>query len=34
MLYKPTKFAMETEQLQQNYSDCWQSLQKHFTEIN
>ena len=34
MLYKPTKFAMETEKMQKTYSDCWQSLQKHFTEIN
>lgn len=32
MVYKPTKFAMETELLQQDYSDCWQGLQKHFSQ--
>ena len=31
LLYKPTKFAMETEYMQQDYSDCWQGLKKHFT---
>lgn len=31
LLYKPTKFAMETEHMQQDYSDCWQGLKKHFT---
>jgi homogentisate 1,2-dioxygenase len=31
LLYKPTKFAMETEHLQQDYSGCWQGLKKHFT---
>ncbi|MGY8999405.1 MAG: homogentisate 1,2-dioxygenase [Rhodospirillales bacterium] len=30
MIYKPTKFAMETELMQQDYSNCWQGLQKHF----
>jgi len=34
MVYKPTKFAMETEHMQQDYSDCWQGLQKHFSEKN
>ena len=32
MIYKPTKFAMETELRQQDYSDCWQGLQKHFSQ--
>jgi homogentisate 1,2-dioxygenase len=27
---RPTKFAMETEALQQDYSDCWQGLKKNF----
>jgi homogentisate 1,2-dioxygenase len=27
---RPTKFAMETEALQKDYSDCWQGLKKHF----
>ena len=30
MVYKPTKFAMETELMQKNYFECWQGLQKHF----
>jgi homogentisate 1,2-dioxygenase len=31
MVYQPTKFAMETDLRQQDYSDCWQGLQKHFS---
>ncbi len=31
MVYKPTKFALETELMQQDYADCWQGLQKHFS---
>ena len=31
MVYKPTKFALETEYRQFDYSDCWQGLQKHFS---
>ena len=27
---RPTKFAMETEALQKDYSDCWRGLKKHF----
>ena len=26
----PTRFAMEAEQLQENYTDCWQRLPRHF----
>ena len=32
MLYTPTKFAMETEYRQKDYSDCWQGLKKHFIQ--
>lgn len=28
---RPTRFALETPQLQKNYLDCWQGLAKHFT---
>ncbi len=31
LVYKPTKFALETELLQQDYADCWQGLKKHFS---
>jgi homogentisate 1,2-dioxygenase len=34
LVYKPTKFAMESEYMQRDYSDCWQSLQKHFVAEN
>jgi homogentisate 1,2-dioxygenase len=27
---RPTRFASESEQLQQNYADCWSGVQKHF----
>ena len=27
---KPTQFALETAQLQADYSECWQGLSKHF----
>jgi homogentisate 1,2-dioxygenase len=27
---RPTKFAMETDALQKDYSDCWQGLKKNF----
>ena len=27
---QPTRFAMEAEQLQDNYRDCWQGLSRHF----
>lgn len=27
---RPTKFALESPQLQVNYSECWQGLAKHF----
>lgn len=29
-LLRPTKFALETEALQKNYYECWQSLKKNF----
>ncbi|MFM0190202.1 homogentisate 1,2-dioxygenase [Paraburkholderia nemoris] len=29
-LIKPTRFALETAQLQANYYECWQGLKKHF----
>ncbi|OAJ51603.1 homogentisate 1,2-dioxygenase [Paraburkholderia ginsengiterrae] len=29
-LIKPTRFALETSQLQANYYECWQGLNKHF----
>jgi homogentisate 1,2-dioxygenase len=28
---RPTRFALETPQLQPDYADCWQGLRKHFT---
>ncbi|HEX9278032.1 MAG TPA: homogentisate 1,2-dioxygenase [Casimicrobiaceae bacterium] len=28
---RPTRFALETPQLQKDYLDCWQGLTKHFT---
>jgi len=28
---RPTRFALETPQLQKNYLDCWKGLTKHFT---
>ena len=28
---RPTRFALETPQLQKDYLDCWQGLAKHFT---
>ena len=27
----PTRFAMETPQLQHDYAECWHGLRKHFT---
>nr|WP_246270443.1 homogentisate 1,2-dioxygenase [Paraburkholderia solisilvae] len=29
-LIRPTRFALESAQLQANYADCWQGLKKHF----
>lgn len=29
-LIQPTRFAMETEALQETYRDCWSGLKKHF----
>ena len=29
-LIKPTRFALETAQLQAHYYECWQGLTKHF----
>ena len=29
-LIRPTRFALESAQLQTNYADCWQGLKKHF----
>ncbi|GAB3629790.1 homogentisate 1,2-dioxygenase [Pandoraea terrae] len=29
-LIRPTRFALETKQLQHDYYTCWQGLQKHF----
>ncbi|MET3107429.1 homogentisate 1,2-dioxygenase [Oxalobacteraceae bacterium GrIS 2.11] len=29
-ILRPTRFAMETPQLQANYAECWQGLSKHF----
>ena len=29
-LIKPTRFALETAQLQAHYYECWQGLKKHF----
>ncbi len=31
-IIRPTKFAMETAQLQENYTDVWQGLRKKFVE--
>ncbi len=31
VLIKPTQFALETSQLQSNYFQCWQTLEKHFS---
>ena len=28
---RPTRFALETPQLQKDYLDCWKGLTKHFT---
>ena len=28
---KPTRFALETSQLQNEYYRCWQNLKKHFS---
>jgi homogentisate 1,2-dioxygenase len=28
---RPTRFALELPQLQQNYTQCWQGLSSHFT---
>ena len=30
-LIRPTRFALETPQLQRDYLDCWQGLTRHFT---
>ena len=30
LLYRPTRFALETPALQKDYFECWQGLQKHF----
>jgi len=30
LTYRPTKQAMNTSALHQNYQDCWQGLKKHF----
>jgi len=27
---QPTRFALETPQLQADYAECWQGLRKHF----
>jgi homogentisate 1,2-dioxygenase len=27
---RPTRFALEAPELQQDYQDCWQGLKKHF----
>lgn len=29
-ILRPTRFAMESEQRQKNYQECWQGLAKHF----
>jgi homogentisate 1,2-dioxygenase len=29
-LIRPTRFALESAQLQANYHECWQGLTKHF----
>ena len=29
-IIRPTRFALESPQLQRNYADCWQGLRKHF----
>ena len=29
-IIRPTKFAMETDSLQEDYHKCWEGLQKHF----
>ncbi|MDY7792531.1 homogentisate 1,2-dioxygenase [Burkholderia ubonensis] len=29
-LIRPTRFALDTAQLQANYFECWQGIQKHF----
>jgi homogentisate 1,2-dioxygenase len=31
-LIRPTEFAMATDALQGDYSDCWQGLKSHFTD--
>jgi homogentisate 1,2-dioxygenase len=31
-MIRPTKFAMETAQLQHEYFEVWQGLKKHFRE--
>jgi len=30
-ILRPTRFAMESQERQKNYADCWQGLVKHFT---
>lgn len=30
-VFRPTRFALETAQLQQDYLECWRGLKKHFT---
>jgi homogentisate 1,2-dioxygenase len=32
-VFRPTKFAMETEALQTDYFECWQGLKKHFKQV-
>ena len=27
---RPTRFALETRQLQRDYDRCWQGLRRHF----
>ena len=32
-LIRPTQHALQSPELQANYSDCWQGLKKHFTPL-
>ena len=34
VVIRPTRFAMESPQLQRDYAQCWQGLRSHFNVSN
>jgi len=30
LVIRPTRYALETSQLQQEYATCWEGIKKHF----